>query len=75
MPDSHPLKVWIDENTSQVEFARSVPCSEAYLSEILSDKKEPSLAMAGKMSRATGGAVAMEQFVGRLASQSTGTAQ
>lgn len=63
MASTHPLKVWIEENATQSRFADLVDCSEGYLSEILSGKKQPSLDLAAKMSRATGGSVPVEAFV------------
>jgi transcriptional regulator with XRE-family HTH domain len=65
MPDSsHPLESWIVSNTSQARFAKTAGLSEPYLSEILSGKKRPSLKMASRLSRATGGDVPIEAFVG-----------
>lgn len=60
----HPLKAWIDLHTTQAKFARDVECSEPHLSDILGGKKRPSLGLAAKMSRATGGAVPLDAFVG-----------
>lgn len=62
MPNDHPLKSWIAENSTRADFARDVGCSRAHLSDILNWKKDPSLELAAKMSRATGGAVPMEGF-------------
>ena len=63
MEEQHRLKTWIDDNSSQVRFAREVKCSEAHLSDILSFRKEPSLRLAARMSAATGGMVPIEAFV------------
>lgn len=63
MDSLHLLKVWIDANTSQAQFARDVKCSESYLSDILAGKREPSLAMAARMSAQTAGAVPIDAFV------------
>lgn len=63
MVNTHPLKVWIDRNTTQAKFARHIGVSPAYLSEILSGKAEPSLALADKLSAATGRKVRIEKFV------------
>lgn len=61
--DAHPLLKHIVANTQQRQFAREVGCSEPHLSIILSGKKRPSLQLAARMSRATGGAVPIEAFV------------
>lgn len=64
MADSaHPLQDWIDGNTTQARFAAAAELSEPYLSEILNGKKTPSLKMAAKLSRATGGAVPIAAFI------------
>jgi transcriptional regulator with XRE-family HTH domain len=64
MADSdHPLQSWIEENTTQARFADEAGLSKPYLSEILSGKKTPSLDMASRLSRATGGVVPISAFV------------
>ncbi len=63
MDSQHPLKTWIDANTSPAKFARDVGLSESYLSEILSSRKSPSLGLAARLSAATGGAVPIDGFV------------
>lgn len=60
---AHPLQSWIEQNTTQARFAATADMSEPYLSEILSGKKTPSLKMAAKMSRATGGVVPIAAFL------------
>ncbi|RJO75450.1 MAG: XRE family transcriptional regulator [Myxococcales bacterium] len=62
MESLHPLKVWIEGNTTQAEFARKVGCSGPYLSDLLNGKRGVSLKLAIAMSRATGGAVPIEAF-------------
>lgn len=63
MDSRHPLKIWIEEHSSQAKFAGEVELSESYLSEILSGRKVPSLALSSRMSKATGGFVPIEAFV------------
>ena len=63
MDSQHPLKNWIETNTSPAQFARDLAISESYLSEILSGRKSPSLGLAARLSRATSGAVPIEAFV------------
>lgn len=72
MDDVHPLKAWIDGNTSQAQFARELKISESHLSDILKKKKRPSFHLAVRMSRASGVGLeaiesAMPQKVGRAA--------
>ena len=62
MDSPHPLKVWIDANTTQAEFARQVGCSAPYLSDLLKGKRGVSLELAIVMSQQTGGAVPVEAF-------------
>jgi transcriptional regulator with XRE-family HTH domain len=62
MDSPHPLKVWIDANTTQAKFAREVGCSAPYLSYLLKGKRGVSLELAIAMSGATGGAVPVEAF-------------
>lgn len=66
MASMHPLKAWIDENTTQVRFAREVACSEAHLSDILNGKKGVSLDLAVRISRATGGLVTVDALAARM---------
>lgn len=65
----HPLENWISKNTNQAKFAEDNGLSEGYLSEILSGKKTPSLKLADKLSRATGGRVKIGDFVQREAAE------
>lgn len=61
---SHPLERWIGKNTTtQAAVADAAGISEGYLSEILSGKKTPSLKLADKLSKATGGKVPLSAFV------------
>jgi transcriptional regulator with XRE-family HTH domain len=62
MESPHPLKVWIEANTTQAEFARQVGCSAPYLSDLLKGKRGVSLDLAIAMSEKTGGAVPIEAF-------------
>lgn len=63
MESAHQLLTWIEANTTQAQFARQCEITAAYLSEILSGRKEPSLKVAARMSRETGGAVPIQAFV------------
>ena len=51
-----------DHELSQVDFAREVGISVSYLSEIAAGIKVPSLAVAVKIHRATGGAVSFHSM-------------
>jgi len=48
---------------SQAEFARSIKCSESHLSLIVAGKREPSLALAKRISDRTGGSVPLDALV------------
>jgi transcriptional regulator with XRE-family HTH domain len=63
MDSLHPLKQWIEKNTTPAQFARDVGISESYLSEILNLRKSPSLGLAARLSRATSGDVPIGAFV------------
>jgi DNA-binding transcriptional regulator YdaS (Cro superfamily) len=63
MDSVHPLKTWIDDNTTQAKFARGVGMSESHLSGILAGSKRVSLEMAARISRATNGGVPIEAFL------------
>jgi transcriptional regulator with XRE-family HTH domain len=63
MDSVHPLKVWIDRHTTAASFAADVGITASYLSEILSDKKTPSLKLAFALSAATKGVVAIGEFM------------
>jgi transcriptional regulator with XRE-family HTH domain len=67
---THPLESWIDRNTTQARFADEAGLSKPYLSEILNFKKRPSLAMASRLSKATGGAVPLDAFVADASAES-----
>jgi plasmid maintenance system antidote protein VapI len=69
----HPLKAWIDANSSQAQFARSVECSESHLSDLLAGKKRPSLDLALRMSRETGGAVSVDEIASRMPVRTAGS--
>lgn len=76
MTDSpHPLQSWIVGNTTQAKFAEAAGLSEPYLSEILSGKKRPSLGMASRLSKATGGSVPIDAFVGGASAEPARAAQ
>jgi plasmid maintenance system antidote protein VapI len=66
MNQLHPLKTWIDRNTSQAQFARDVGCSESHISDVLKGKKRVSLDLAIKMSEATGRAVSVDAIASRM---------
>jgi len=66
MSEAHPLKVWIDRNTSQAQFARDLKFSESHLSDIIKGKKRVSLDLAMKISAATGGAVSVADIASRM---------
>jgi DNA-binding transcriptional regulator YdaS (Cro superfamily) len=69
MDSMHPLKAWIDENTTQAKFAREVGMSESFLSGILAGTKRVSLEMAARIARATDGAVPIEAFLSTAGAQ------
>lgn len=54
------LAKFIEENSTQRQFAREVGCSESHLSLILSGKSGMSFGMAKRISEATGGKVPVE---------------
>ncbi len=64
MQTNHPLKDWIDANSTQAAVAREAQISKGYLSEILSDKKEPSLQVTARLVKISG--LPFEAFVGRV---------
>ena len=66
MSQLHPLKTWIDRNTTQARFARDVGCSESHISDVLKGKKRVSLDLAIKMSEATGRAVSVDAIASRM---------
>lgn len=66
MSAEHPLKKWIKDHSSQAQFARGIDCSESHLSDILSGNKQPSLALAIRMSEATGKAVSLDAIAARM---------
>lgn len=66
MIDAHPLKTWIDDNTTQAQFARDLKCSESHISDILKGKKRVSLDLALKISEATGRAVSVDEIASRM---------
>lgn len=67
MDSPHPLKVWIDKHTTQAQFARDVECSDGYLTEVLNGKKRNlSLDMARRFSKATGGKVSLDDLADQL---------
>lgn len=49
--------------TRQLEFARSLGISQSYVSEMLSGKRTPSLAMAGRIASATKGRVPVSAWI------------
>jgi DNA-binding transcriptional regulator YdaS (Cro superfamily) len=51
------LAQWIAENTTQKELAAKIGCAESYLSQIANGHRVPSLQLAKRISRATGGEV------------------
>jgi transcriptional regulator with XRE-family HTH domain len=63
MDAPHALKIWIEANTTQAKFAREHSISEGYLSDILAGRKTPTLTVAARLSRATGGIVPLDAFV------------
>lgn len=66
MSEAHPLKVWIDDNTTQAQFARDLEFSESHLSDIIKGKKRVSLELAVKISEATGRAVSIDAIASRM---------
>ena len=48
---------------SQAEFARTVGCSESYLSQIVAGKREPSLTFAKRISEGTAGVVPTDSMI------------
>lgn len=69
MDSAHELLTWIEENTTQAQFARDVEISEAHLCDILAGRKSPSLDLAVKMSKATGSVVSVEAIHARAPSR------
>jgi transcriptional regulator with XRE-family HTH domain len=51
------------ENSTRIEFCKAAECSEEHLSNILAGRKAPSLKLAARLSRATGGMVPIEAFL------------
>lgn len=62
MDIKHPLEAWIGKHSNQAKVAEDAGISEPYLSEILSGKKTPSLKVASRLSKATGGKVPLSAF-------------
>lgn len=63
MDGQQSLSQWIDANTTQANFARSVECSQSHLSLVLKGKRGVSLNLAKRISQATGGAVPIDALV------------
>ncbi len=62
MSDSHPLRRWLAERgLTLAQLAAQMGISPAHLSEIERWTNEPSLALAGRLSRQTG--IPVEQFI------------
>jgi transcriptional regulator with XRE-family HTH domain len=58
---SHPLTLWRKENRLPMqELADKLDCTQSFLSQIETGKRQPSLGMAAKLSRETG--IPMEAF-------------
>lgn len=51
------LAAWIEDNTTQAQFARDVGCSGSHLHNVLSGKKRASLELAEAIVRRTAGAI------------------
>jgi plasmid maintenance system antidote protein VapI len=66
METPHPLKTWIDDNTTQAQFARTVECSESHLSDVLAGKKSVSIGLAVRMSKATDNQVSVDAIAARV---------
>lgn len=63
MTGRHLILDFIRENTTQVQFARDVECSESHLALFLQGKRGLSVGLARRMSEATGGKVPMQALV------------
>ena len=64
---NHPLRRWRRNkglNLKQVADSEGVGVSPSHLSEIERGRNKPSLDLAVRLSRATGGEVKVEEFVG-----------
>lgn len=66
MISPHPLKTWIERNTTQAKFARAVGCSESHLSDVLKGKKRVSLDLAYRIARETNNAVSVDAIAARM---------
>jgi transcriptional regulator with XRE-family HTH domain len=67
MATDHPLRRWRQANglnLKQVAQTEGVGVSPSHLSEIERGRNKPSLDLAVRLSRATGGEVKVEEFVG-----------
>ena len=69
MISPHPLKVWIDANTTQAKFARAIECSASHLSDIVKGHKRVSLALAYRIARETNNAVSVDAIAARMPSK------
>lgn len=59
----HPLKRWLfDRQETAAAFAERMGVAQSHLSGILARKKQPSLALAIRLSQATSGKVPVEAF-------------
>ncbi len=64
MSDSHPMLRWAEARGLSIrELAEAADCSEAHLRNLFAGRKEPSLRLADRLSRLSGGAVPMDAFV------------
>lgn len=67
---NHPFMAWLAANNlRQIDAAKAVGCSKSHLSLVLDGKRGASLRLAKELSDYTGGAVEMEDFIPRGATQ------
>lgn len=57
MSDADQLESWIAENTTVLEFARDVECSESHLRNIIAGRRRPSIYLYARIRKRTGGLI------------------
>lgn len=58
----HPLARWIERHSTPAEFAREVGCTRSHLYNLMHGRKQPSVALLGRIVDKTNGRVGLSAF-------------
>ncbi len=58
----HPLAKWIERHSTPAEFARDIGCTRSHLYNLIAGRKQPSVALLGRIVEKTNGRVGLSAF-------------